>query len=894
MLKIYRPRPPAAPPPDPASAARTFAPSAAVRLLAAKQLAASDRTHLRAHGQWRRDAGGSGGGGSAGGSAQVGEQAGRVRSDAGFERNLGEWAVAAAPARAGRGGGVSGTLAAARGELGRPAALPRRRGPRAGCSLAVSSKGAQRLAEDAKQMPALIGALHGRNWARAERILRNSKDEMIEAADQTGNTALHWAVFLRPAVPAEILTQLLGRLGYEALAKRNTYGLTALHFAVGCSQQAPAASPATLAALLAGSPAAAAVKNQFAQLPLHVAAATAASSPSVAGAFGALLAAHPPAAAEHDSWGAFPLHVAVLNRLPLPQFEALVAAHPPAVGALDEDGRTPVHLLVAALRNASASSGAMRDLAKLELCVRAHPAVLSVAGDSGRTPLAAAVYYQCPRPAVELLLDAAAAWAPSRGRELPLHIVLRYVQRTSHRVDFQEWADMLGGGGVEPAGLLQQGSPSPVDRAARSPRSSLVSPASPRSRRPSPLARHSLELRRTERQPSAGPSNDPPPRRVANFDISRAPVVPASRGGPAPGLVGRAGAAGSRAVTPAEPVRGLGSRGQVSQRGRRLGAGSRAAAAATAAVRRGFEENQADWLAWAVETLLAVPPPPGSKQRAAAAGSGGGGMCAVVDGKGNTPLHLAAGRQLPQPTLLRLLREHPAAAGQPNNAGQLPLHLYLLARFDRPGLEVVANLLEAFPAGAHHPAGPPALSPPAHPHDWPQWQKDDRGGAQLQPFKGMEPTLPVPTGMSVAARVEVRPAHRATAFACVCFIHRLSALKSGAAVPQQHEIAVAPRPPELARAARAAPAVIQLLMAAGGNGAEKTAAGEAAAARLIFANGLAALHGRYSVAVISERFPQLQTKLTVGVERSERLLGVMMKVCRCLPWIVHCLLTAFH
>ena len=198
---------------------------------------------------------------------------------------------------------------------------------------------------------------------------------------------------------------------------------------------------------------------------------------------------------------------------------------------------------------------------------------------------------------------------------------------------------------------------------------------------------------------------DLPPHRSAHSnlcEIRRSVHMPPIAG---PKLVGNrsthsSSRNGRRVEMPqGEPDRGLGSRGQLSRRGRRPHwPDSQPRPAPTAAVPRAFEEQQADWLAWAVDTLLAVPAP--APPAASGSGSGGGDdvvvemggfavsaasqMCrqqvsllhlarqlqtcsrclwmehhrsiwcgGLQDSKGNTPLHVAAGRQLPTPTILR-------------------------------------------------------------------------------------------------------------------------------------------------------------------------------------------------------------------------------------------------
>lgn len=99
-----------------------------------------------------------------------------------------------------------------------------------------------------------------------ERIIKNGTDSMCKAIDQKGNSALHWAIFNQASsLPRQFLSNLLQRLPPETLAQRNDFGLTALHFALGCSQQALPVSLETLIDLLDGCPFSAGVKNQFAQ-----------------------------------------------------------------------------------------------------------------------------------------------------------------------------------------------------------------------------------------------------------------------------------------------------------------------------------------------------------------------------------------------------------------------------------------------------------------------------------------------------------------------------------------------------------------------------------------------------------------------------------------------------
>ena len=127
--------------------------------------------------------------------------------------------------------------------------------------------------------------------------------------------------------------------------------------------------------LLDAWPASAKLKDQFAELPLHTAAAKHARAAVIA----RVIAAYPAAAAEADAWGSLPLHVGVVNRLPLRQLRHLVAANPAAAAEADEDGRTPVHHELAAMRGVGGRGRGSDDaIARLRTLVEAAPRVFEV------------------------------------------------------------------------------------------------------------------------------------------------------------------------------------------------------------------------------------------------------------------------------------------------------------------------------------------------------------------------------------------------------------------------------------------------------------------------------------------------------------------------------------
>jgi ankyrin repeat protein len=58
------------------------------------------------------------------------------------------------------------------------------------------------------------------------------------ACDDVKNTPLHWALYTQPPPPFAIIQQLVEMEPAE-LGRQNRFGLTPLHFALGCSVGAP-------------------------------------------------------------------------------------------------------------------------------------------------------------------------------------------------------------------------------------------------------------------------------------------------------------------------------------------------------------------------------------------------------------------------------------------------------------------------------------------------------------------------------------------------------------------------------------------------------------------------------------------------------------------------------
>jgi len=144
------------------------------------------------------------------------------------------------------------------------------------------------------------------------------------------------AVGTRNRPPPEFLTALI-QANPAAIGARNRNGLTPLHFALGCTTTEINASVETIFEMCEACPEAVRVKNNTAELPLHVATAKNAPEPVLR----KLIQMYPDACRQANCWGSLPIHVGLVNGMPESQIRILIEACPSTVGEVDEDGKTP-------------------------------------------------------------------------------------------------------------------------------------------------------------------------------------------------------------------------------------------------------------------------------------------------------------------------------------------------------------------------------------------------------------------------------------------------------------------------------------------------------------------------------------------------------------------------
>ena len=285
--------------------------------------------------------------------------------------------------------------------------------------------------------------------------------------DQNGNTALHhclapyqvaisgkrgsnaaknWhpkgskgAVGVLHRPPPEFLTELIVAHA-TAPGQRNRNGLTPLHFALGCTSTEINASVDAILELCDACPSAVKVKNNTAELPLHLAAAK--NAPEAV--LKKLIEIYPDACLESNCWGSLPLHVGLVNGMPLSQIKVLIDAHPFTVGEVDEDGKTPCAIAL--------SIGAPNST--VLYLVREFPGCLQVPDTAGMTPLALALVNRAPESIVLQLLelDPSTILEANNVLELPLHIAIRHALRQTGKVSGRNLSSRGGSRGSSRGG----------------------------------------------------------------------------------------------------------------------------------------------------------------------------------------------------------------------------------------------------------------------------------------------------------------------------------------------------------------------------------------------------------------------------------------------------------
>eukprot|EP01043_Picozoa_sp_COSAG02_P009021 COSAG02_NODE_300_length_25279_cov_159.676529_2_plen_1139_part_00 len=231
------------------------------------------------------------------------------------------------------------------------------------------------------------------------------------------------AVGTRNRPPPEFLTALI-QANPAAIGARNRNGLTPLHFALGCTTTEINASVETILEMCNACPEAVRVKNNTAELPLHVATAKNAPEPVLR----KLIQMYPDACLQANCWGSLPIHVGLVNGMPESQIRILIEACPSTVGEVDEDGKTPCAI---ALTIGAPDSTVM-------FLVQMYPDCLSVRDASGLCPLSLALVNQAPEAIILKLIDyypRAVLMQASHTLEVPLHIAIRHAKRHSRRLD---------------------------------------------------------------------------------------------------------------------------------------------------------------------------------------------------------------------------------------------------------------------------------------------------------------------------------------------------------------------------------------------------------------------------------------------------------------------------
>ena len=525
------------------------------------------------------------------------------------------------------------------------------------------------------------------------------------------------AVGTRERPPPEFLTALI-QANPAAIGARNRNGLTPLHFALGCTTTEINASVETIIEMCEAYPEAVRVKTYTAELPLHLAAAK--NAPELV--LRKLVQMYPDACLHANCWGSLPIHVGLVNGMPESQIRYLVQACPSMVGELDEDGNTPLSL---ALTNGSPASTVM-------FLVQEYPDCLSIRDANGFSPLALALINQAPEATILKLIEycpRAVLMEAGHTLELPLHIVIRLAERHRRRLDRagsshggsrrgsrcrrdashmpsglrrtgQCWPIQHGGHGGHGDGFYvppsrgglpptRQGSDAWND--GEHSRGSLGTPSM--SFTPLSLATPEIGL-----DPGAGASAS---EKTTARTSSRASGITVSAGVDfAPGSLAAAGF-GSSTVQ-----HSLSSSPRPAQVTAQLRDDSKYVAAIARPISTGTEA----YLERVVAALIAADQkmqqnrsPKSRKEPGIAKGR----AIEAVDLHGQTPLHIACARQLPHSVIKILVAANPAAAGEQDQHGWVPLHRYINGpayAVAEDSLLSVLSLLEACPelGGVRH------------------------------------------------------------------------------------------------------------------------------------------------------------------------------------------------